>query len=207
MSDANPLPPEIRTGKLANQLPMRRSLLLILCCAPLGLSCVTNDPAPHYADVSYQVRCIDCEPRAVDDSAHHIAALDGEKGFDVTCTVQPQSGGRLVTFGATLTDAKHPNASYAFKVLQVSVDKKDPGESCRVQVSEGSNTYEGRCTSGDPTADAPCQVKITDDHGLATGKILCGAIPNRNDSTVTRHVVKPGTTDAASFVIHGCDGL
>ncbi|MFI5308609.1 MAG: hypothetical protein ACHQ53_14715 [Polyangiales bacterium] len=185
---------------------MRRSLLLILCCAPVAVSCVTNDPAPLYADINYQVRCIDCEPRAVDDSAHHIAALNGENGFDVSCTVQ-QSGGRLVSFNAALIDAKHPTSSYGFEILQANVDKKDPGAGCRVLVTEGSNTYEGRCTSGDPTTGAPCQVIIKDDKGVATGSVLCDAIPNRNDSTVTRHVVLPGSTDAAKFAIHGCPGL
>jgi len=186
---------------------MRRLLFLIACCVPAATSCVTNDPAPLYADVNYQVRCIDCEPRAVDDTPHHITALDGEKGFDVACTTQSVSGGRLVTFNASLIDSKHPTSTYAFKILQANVDKQDPGSSCRVQIVEGNNTYERHCTSRDPTADVPCHVKISDVKGSAKGSVLCGELPNRNDMTVTRHLVKPGTSDPAPFEIQGCPGL
>jgi hypothetical protein len=187
---------------------MRRLLALSLVFAPVSLACATSDPAPVYVSINYQVRCIDCNPRAADDSAHTITALDGADGFDVACTTQQLAKGRLVTFSANLVDSAHPSKNYGIKILQADVEKSDPGSSCRVQVVEGSNTYEGRCGSAAPSADVPCQLnKLKVSNGVVTGKLLCDAIPNRNDSSVTRYLVAPGSTDPISLEVHGCPDL
>ena len=170
---------------------MRRLLLLTLSFAAFPLACVNSDPAPVFVDVSYQLRCIDCEPRTADDSAHTINALDGENGFRVTCDSQRQGKDRLVTFSAGVTDSKHPSNSYAFKIFQADVDKSDPGSSCHTQVVEGSNSYDGPCSSGEPSSDRPCQLKLKLKDGVIKGSVLCNAIPNRNDSMLTRHLVSP----------------
>ncbi len=183
---------------------MRRLLLLSLSFAAFPLACVNSDPAPVFVDVSYQLRCIDCEPRAADDSAHTINALDGENGYSVTCNVDRRGKDRLVTFSAGVSDSTHPSKSYAFKIFQADVDKSDPGGSCHTEVVEGSNTYDGPCSSGDPSSDWPCQLKLKLKNGVIKGTVLCNAIPNHNDSTLTRHLVDPGTMDPVSFEIHGC---
>jgi hypothetical protein len=187
---------------------MRPLLVLSLVVAPALAGCVQQDPSPLFLDLSYQVRCIDCQPVATDNLPRTIAALDGEGGFSVACSAQLSGKDRLLSFSATLIDAKHQSNNYSIKVIQADLDKSDPGAGCRVVVAEGANTYEGRCTSGDTTTEKPCQItKLKVDNGVVKGKLLCNNIPNNTDANTTRYVVKPSTTAAADFEVHGCVGL
>jgi hypothetical protein len=187
---------------------MHRLFALCLVAAPAALTaCVTEDPPPLFVDVDYQVRCVSCSPRTADDAPHAVAALDGEDSFRVGCSAQHPGKDRLLTFSATYIDMKHPSNEYSIKVLQLDLDKTDPGAGCRVVVGEGENTYEGKCTSDTPTDDAPCQVKLKVKDGIVKGSLLCANIPNSSEASLTRHIVKPGTEQAAPVEVRGCVGL
>lgn len=187
-----------------------RRLLVCLVAAPALLAvtaCVRQDPAPLFVDMTYQVRCVDCTPRSVDDAPHAIAALNGEDGFAVSCRVQRPGKDRLVSFSATFKDAKHSDKNYSIKIRQADLDRADPGAGCLVDIAEGANTYEGTCTSGDPADDKPCQLKLSAKDGIVKGSLFCVNIPNRSENSLTRHIVSPDSTDPASFEVHGCVGL
>lgn len=187
---------------------MRPLLVLSLVSTAALMACVNQDPAPLFFDMSYQVRCVDCMPVTTDNLARTVAALDGESGFSVACSAQQVGKNRLLTFSATLIDAKHESNNYSIKILQANLDKSDPGAGCRVVVGEGANTYEGLCTSDTPTPDQPCQISnLKDDNGIVKGELLCNNIPNRTDANTTRYVVAPGSTKPATFEVHGCVGL
>jgi hypothetical protein len=179
---------------------MRRLLASCLVAVPALIACSNQDPAPMFVEVSYQVRCINCSPRAADDSPHAVTALDGENGFHVSCDIEQPAKDRLISFSVQ-------NGNYAIKILQAALDKPSPGTNCSVVVIEGSNTYRGACTDGSPTADEPCQVKLGVSHGNVTGTLLCENIPNDSDATVMRHVVKPGTDQPTAIEVDGCSGL
>jgi hypothetical protein len=188
---------------------MRRLLAFCLVAAPVLTACVNQDPAPLFADIAYQVRCVDCTPRAMDDSPHMVSALDGDSGYKVACGATRPTKDLAITFSATFIDAKHPSTNHSIKILQADIESKtNPGAGCRVVVSEGSNTYEGKCTSGSPTDDQPCQVKFKPvAQGIVKGTLLCQNIPNNSEATLTRHLVSPGTDKPASFEVDGCTGL
>ena len=77
-----------------------------------------------------------------------------------------------------------------------------------MRVEEGSNTYEGDCTKGDPDEDAPCSVEFKQDGDVINGSVLCEDIPNRNMAMTKRHLVAPGASDEpARFELHGCTGI
>ena len=185
---------------------MRRSIALALAAASL-LACTEQDPPPLFIDVDYQVRCIDCQPLAPDDAIRRVTVLDGESGFRVQCSVFRRGGDRRLSFSARYTDEESANANYSFGLDQANLDSANPGSGCLVVVSEGNNTYEGKCTGGDPDADAPCRVELEEEDGIVMGSVLCEAIPNKNTGMFTRHVVAPNSQSAARFEVHGCRGL
>jgi hypothetical protein len=185
---------------------MRRLFVLAIAAAS-ALACTEEDPPPLYVDVDYQVRCIDCEPRAADDAARDIRAIDGELGFSVECSVTERGGDRLLTFRAIYTDAERASRSYGISLVQANVEGGDPGGSCLVVVTEGSNTYEGDCSADEPDEESPCQVELEAEDGIVVGSILCEGVPNKNSSMSTRHVVDPNSEDPAKFEVHGCRNL
>jgi hypothetical protein len=184
---------------------MSRLLVLCLCAAPALLACAEQDPPPHFMDVTYQVRCVDCQPLSMDDKTRRVLAIDGENNFEVGCTAN--GSGPLLSFSATHTDKDNKDNNYSIQVLQASLASRDPGKSCEVRVTEGSNSYSGKCTEDAPTEDSPCQVKFHRDDQNVTGSIFCKRIPNRNTAELTRWVVKPGTTKPFTFQVDGCEGL
>jgi len=184
---------------------MRRLFALCLCAVPGLFACSQQDPPPHFIDVSYQLRCIDCTPLAVDENAHKVLAIDGENNFDVRCTAQ--GSGPLLTFSVAYSDKKHPANDYSIKVDQASLAGRNPGKSCSVVVTEASNSYQGTCTADEPTDDAPCQLKMKQDGQNVSGSLYCKHIPNRSNADFTRYVVKPGTNDPLRFEVDGCEGL
>jgi hypothetical protein len=176
------------------------------------VSCTTLDPAPLYLDINYQVRCGDCQPRSIDDKPRDIKVINGEDSYVISCNVNQVGAKRQVSFTATHNGAKASD-TYKFNVDRAFIDGKDPGNACKVRVSEGANTYVGSCTSGTPTADKPCQLSFKPVDGVITGSIWCQALPNGANSTITRDVVAPytdvsmPTKAAVKFELDGCPGL
>ncbi|MDD9933515.1 MAG: hypothetical protein OXT09_07930 [Myxococcales bacterium] len=189
---------------------MHRWLFLSLIAALVGTvaGCTEEDPAPLFMDIRYQVRCVDCEPRAPDDPVRDVELLDGEQGYTIMCRANTRDGDRLLTFSTTFINPDMESENFSISVLQVNLDDDDPGSDCSVQVKEGSNTYEGDCTSGDPTVEEPCSVDFSVDGDVVTGEIFCADVPNRNMAMTKRHLVAPGEEEeGAQFELHGCTGL
>jgi hypothetical protein len=180
---------------------------LLAVMALFGASCTTLDPAPIYIDMNYEVRCGDCQPRTVDDPQREIKVLDGERGYTLKCDVNTPGGQRQISFSAEHLGA-HTSDAFKLSVEQAYLDGKDPGQACKVRVTEGGNTYVGGCTGGSPTAANPCQISFTVDAGIVKGSFWCKALPNGANSTTTRDVVTPGSkADAIKFEVDGCTGL
>jgi hypothetical protein len=182
------------------------TIALLLASAAAG--CTEDDPAPLFMDIRYQVRCVECEPRAPDDPVRDVQLLDGEMGFTIECFANTRDGDRLLSFSTVFINPDAASENYSIEVEQVNLDKSDPGSDCLVSVREGSNTYAGDCTKDDPTEDEPCSVSFDIEDDIVNGTIFCADIPNRNMAMTRRHVVAPGTQDEpAEFELHGCTGL
>lgn len=173
-------------------------------CVGIGLAllvagCTSTEDAPVYMETRYQVRCMGCVPFSPDDPVRTIETLDGETGVEIECAVD---GRNRLSFSAR-------SEEYYFALNNAELaDESFPGDSCRVRVREGGNTYEGACTTGEPNEDTPCRVDLTVEGDTATGSILCERIPNRANPTQTRFVVAPGARDMpAEFTVNGCKGL
>jgi hypothetical protein len=184
-----------------------RRLLILAIAANFSFACADEDPPPLYVDVDYQVRCIECQPIAPDDAVRRVDALDGERGFAVECNVTRREGDRLLTFNAAYTDPDEARNNYSIGLIQVNLDGAGPGNSCRVTVVEGNNSYEGLCTNDDPSSEQPCRVELEAEDGIVMGSVLCENVPNRNQSMLTRHLVAPNSQSAARFEVHGCVDL
>jgi hypothetical protein len=183
---------------------MGRLLLLALIFSWL-LGCTQDDPEALFIDLAYQVRCVDCDPRANDDPARAIHNVDGEEGLTLTCSVIERGGERLVSFAIEHTDSETNSVDYSLSVDQASLDSKDPGSGCRVRAKEGSNTYEGLCTGDDPSDETPCSLTDLKQSGNGvTGSLHCVHIPNKAQPELTRHIAAPSSTKAAKFEVTGC---
>jgi hypothetical protein len=188
-----------------------RFLLAGFLVSALGLSasCTTTDPAPIYVDMTYQLRCIDCQPRVPVEPVHDIMHLDGEAGYHMECFVSSSGGKRQLTVIASQSDSAHPDQDHSFRITQARFESKDPGSECEVRASEGGNTYVGKCTGGAPTATAPCQLTFKVNSGIVNGTVYCDNIPNPTSSPeTTRYLVAPFEANKpAKFEVHGCAGL
>jgi hypothetical protein len=173
---------------------------LLLC------ACTEPDDAPLFVDTEYQVRCIRCQPMALDDEPRRLNAVDGEQGLSLSCGANRSQGDRLLSFSAVSNEGSS-GESFKLEIVQLNLDADEPGGDCLVSIQEGNNTYEGGCTDGDPSEDDPCQVLLEEDSGIVSGTLLCENISNRSSDTA-RHVVTPGSMDGpADITIHGCSGL
>lgn len=184
------------------RLPIFASLFVLCLCA-----CNNEDPAPLYLESDYQLRCIDCKPTALDETPRSLNVLNGEAGFVVECSAERDSGDRVVSFSASFADPTGKKDKYSIAVKQANIDGANPGVSCRANVVEGSNEYEGKCTGGAPTKDKPCVVKFKAEGGVLSGSLECKTIVNKSDAQIRRYLVAPGTNKAAKFTIDGCAGL
>jgi hypothetical protein len=182
---------------------------VLVGCLTASLSgCTEEDPAPLYIDVRYQVRCIDCEPRAPDDPVRDVELLDGELGFTVECSVVQRGDDQLLNFRAAYIDDDRPSSNFSLRMEQVTLDDNDPGPDCRVTVAEGANSYRGECTTEEPDGAAPCQIDLRVEEKIVFGEVFCDGVPNRTNAMTARHLVAPGTEDEpAEFELHGCTGL
>ena len=193
---------------------MRWLLLAVTAVTIGGAACNNVDPAPVFIDLDYQVRCIDCEPRAPDDPKRQLALLDGDMGYQIDCHASTVSKDRVLSFSAIYEDPEDSKNKHSIELLQASFDGKDPGDKCEVRVGEANNGYKGKCTGGEPTADNPCQVKLKVDEGVVRGTVLCIGIPNQALEGTTRYLVLSNPIDPkeddkqpATFEVQGCAGL
>lgn len=171
-------------------------LLVALALCPIFVACSEEDPAALFADVNYQVRCIDCEPRTGDSPERDLAVVDGEGGASLRC----ESVAGLVTLVIRTSD-------YAFEIHNARLGN-DPGGQCKVRVKEGSNTYEGDCKPEGEEGAQPCEVELTADGSGFVGRVFCDKIPHESNTQRFQYVVAPGTRDEpAEVVASGCAGL
>lgn len=177
--------------------------ILLACSA----SCSSDTTPTVYIQLSYQVRCLDCNPRAPDDNEHDVKNVDGEDGYNLSCTVKKEDGERKVTFTADHLSSDS-GSNYSFKLENGNLDGDDTSGECQVTIIEGDNTYKSPCSSDAPSDDSPCQAQFSVDNGVIKGGVLCNNIVNEATSALTRYVVAPGSrTDQAKFALYGCGGL
>ena len=178
-------------------------LSLLLSC---GVLACTSDTAPVvYVGMSYQVRCLDCQPRAQDDAARNIKAVDDEAGYKLSCAVDSMTGTKRVTVDI-VHESANSEQSYSLSVSNASLAEESDGP-CSVRVVEGANTYQGACGSAEPNEDRPCQVSFEVKRGVLKGSLYCKEIASDASSSLTRYLVAPITRDPATFEIYGCSGL
>ena len=177
------------------------AVLLLAACEKL-------DPEARFASVEYQVRCVDCEPRAPDERRHEITLLDGEEGYEVSCDAVQAGGKDVVTFRIAFDDPDAPSSAHRFEIQKAEYGGSGPGSQCEVIIREGRNRYIGDCSGSKPSEDVPCQLELETEGTQVIGSLFCANIPLEGAPTVTRHVVEPGTEDKpARFEVHGCVGL
>ncbi|MDH5674337.1 MAG: hypothetical protein OEZ06_19585 [Myxococcales bacterium] len=193
---------------MKSSLPRPPGFVALFACLALS-ACNDKDPAPLFFDMAYQVRCVDCTPRANHDPIRDIETLDEESGFSVRCVATRQENGeRILTFETHFSDPEGKADSYSIRVDRANLDANGPGNSCSVTVVEDANTYEGGCTGGETGGKTPCQVILSEEGGIVEGSLLCTDIPNANNGMLSRHVTKPLSNDApAHFVVHGCEDI
>ncbi len=178
---------------------MPRFACLFAVVALLG--CTNEDPAALFVDISYQLRCIDCDPRSPDGPMRDLLLVDGEMDTTLTCAASASGSTHEVDFSAQ-------NSQYSLELHQVRLGA-NPGDQCQIEVKEGSgNTYRGGCKAVGSDDDAPCEVELTNEGGAITGSILCRRIQHTLTPTYTRYLLSPGSQDeAAEITIQGCAGL
>jgi hypothetical protein len=169
--------------------------------------CTSETTPIVYIGMTYQVRCLDCQPRDTDPNPRDIRAVDGEAGYNLQCAVTKSGGTRRVTFSA-----EHQSSDSTKKyLLTVSGGRLDGEESdgpCVVRVIEGDTTYKGDCSTDDPTTERPCQVSFKEKNGVIKGSLYCDKIPVDGNLTQIRYLVAPySSEDPAEFELYGCSGL
>jgi hypothetical protein len=170
------------------------------------LSCTSESEPPIYFDANYQVRCLDCQPRTADEPERDIALLDGEFDWRISCAVSRIAGEDSLTLTAT-HETERTSQRYGVRITRAILGD-DQSSECRVRIIEGANTYEGACTSGEPTEELPCQVEFEREGGIIEGRVYCNRIRNEANLASYRYLVDPGSSDrAARIEVHNCSGL
>ena len=174
---------------------MHRLLFALALCL-MSAACSEEDPAALFADVSYQVRCLDCEPRTADGPERDLSVVNGETGTSLSC----EAAGGLVSLELETSD-------YAFKIISARLGA-DPGGQCEVRVKEGINEYRGACKAEGSNDEQPCEVELTADGSGFIGRVYCNKIRHHLTASLFRYVVAPNTTDEpAEITASGCTGL
>lgn len=179
--------------------------LCLAFLAGFATACTELDDPPVWVDFDYQVRCVRCVPMAFNDSPRNVAALDGDDGLSVSC----KADGDLIDL-RVLYDQDGSEDDWAFNLERVDVNEGGPGGGCRISVQEGARTYRGSCSGDEPSEEAPCQVELTHEDYLVSGKVFCENIPvvGGEVGQGTRHITKPGSdTEPFEIEIHNCEGL
>ena len=186
---------------------MRRPGFWLWLSCSAGIFACSSDTAPTvYVGMAYQVRCIDCQPRALDDAERDVKAVDADAGFKLTCAASTQSGAKRVSFSIVHESATEEQR-YTLAVSHAKLDGEETDGPCSVRVVEGANTYEGPCGSDDPSEERPCKVSFEVKGGVLNGSLYCAKLPSDASSSIQRYVVAPLSRDPAKFEIHGCQGI
>lgn len=177
---------------------MHRSLLVLaaLSCS-FTVACNEEDPAALFADVSYQVRCIDCQPLTNDSPARNLAIVDGQDDTSLRCEL---ANGQI--------SLEIETAEYSFEILATRMGD-DPGDQCEVRVKEGTgNEYRGRCKPVGGSGDEPCEVELIRDGSGFNGTVMCDKIASHLNASLFRYVTSPSDSgDPAEVSVQGCAGL
>lgn len=137
-----------------------------------------------------------------------VQVVDGENGFETSCSSVRSGGATLVTMRA------RKGGEQLFELSSVLFgDVNSVGTACHVKIIDGDNTYEGSCSTAAPTFAVPCQ--ITDfgksSYGRLEGKLYCDNIKVASAPDITRDVVRAGTAGSApqpaEFKFDPCEGL
>lgn len=192
---------------------------LLLCAALTGLTltaCNDTDTAPVFFDLDYQVACLRPGCNAgFNNEPRLVMAIDGDDGYQNSCSSSLRDGARLVS----LRSRRGENQAFEITDALIGVDG-NVGSSCRVSITEGANTYEGRCSTASPTRDIPCQLTnfAVDSGGYLVGKLYCDNIQVGAAPAITRDIAKSGFQSCvidgvtrspcpAPFLIGPCKGL
>jgi hypothetical protein len=134
------------------------------------------------------------------EDAHQVTAFDSESGHRISCSVDsaPAGGQQMWYFDVELP------GEYRIQLLNATVPAGGgpvQGNGCQVRVTEGVNTYSGRCGAEAPNDDQPCQLNniqfgtSMDGYPQASGSLLCRNIRDSVDAAV-RDVTSPGAGGA-----------
>jgi hypothetical protein len=179
---------------------------LVLTAALAGLlGCTEQDPDPLYVEINYQLRCLDCVPRANDYPEHHVMHLNGDDGHTARCDTLRRDSDTLVSFGVTYVDRGNEDRSYSLAVNQAGLDGAEHGPPCAVTIGEGVNTFEGACAEDETTAERPCAVDLERDGDIVRGTLYCDKVSIKGMTTFIRYLTAPAPSqDPAGIEIHGC---
>jgi hypothetical protein len=170
-------------------------------------SCTSETTPIVYIGMTYQVRCLDCQPRDTDPNPRDVRAVDGEAGYNLQCDVNKSGGTQRVTFSA-----EHQSSDSAKKYLLTVKGARIGGDEsdgpCEVRIVEGDTTYTGACSTDEPSDDHPCQISVKEKNGVIKGSLYCDRIPTMGSLSQIRYLVAPySNEDPAKFELYGCSGL
>lgn len=179
----------------------------LLCLLAVLTSCTSETTPIVYIGMTYQVRCLDCNPRDTDPNPRDIRAVDGEAGYNLQCAVNKTGGTRRVTFGAE-RQSSDSTKTYLIEVKGARIGGEESDGPCQVRVVEGDTTYVGPCSTDEPSSERPCQVSLKEKGGVIKGSLKCNRIPMEGSPTFIRYVVAPySSEDPAELELYGCEGL
>ena len=170
-------------------------------------SCTSETTPIVYIGMTYQVRCLDCQPREPDPIPRDIRAVDGEAGYGLDCTVTRSGGSQRVSFSAE-HQSRDADDGYLLSVKGARLGGEESDGPCSVRVIEGNNTYVAACSTDEPTTERPCQITLKEKGGVVSGELYCKQMPNDVSLSQVRHLVAPYTeTDPVELELYGCRGL
>lgn len=170
-------------------------------------SCTSETTPIVYIGMTYQVRCLDCQPREPDPNPRDVRAVDGEAGYSLDCSVNKSGSTRRVTFSAEHQSDEADN-TYVLSVKGARLGGEESDGPCEVRVIEGNNTYVAGCSSEAPTTERPCQVSFSEKAGVIKGELYCDKMPSDASLSQVRYLVAPYTSsDPVELELYGCRGL
>ena len=192
---------------MTRSTPLWPGVLGLLGVLGVVASCTSETTPIVYIGMTYQVRCLDCQPREPDPNPRDVRAVDGEAGYSLGCSVSKSGSTRRVSFSV-----EHPSEDaenkYVLSVKSGRLGSEESDGPCEVRVIEGNNTYVAGCSSEPPSTERPCQLSLKEKRGVISGELYCKEMPSSASLTQVRHLVAPYTsTDPVEFDLYGCSGL
>lgn len=179
----------------------------VLSLFGLFAGCTSETTPIVYIGMTYQVRCLDCQPREPDPTPRDVRAVDGEAGFSLDCSVTKSGSTRRVSFSAE-HQSSDAESKYVISVRGARLGGEESDGPCDVRVIEGNNTYVAGCSTDSPTTERPCQLALKEKGGVVSGELYCNKMPSDASLSQVRHVVAPYTeTDPVKLELYGCRGL